>query len=142
MRKIACKTILGKYTEKLEREIKKMNKEIELLYKKLDAQDKIIDEQALEISQLKNEIKMRIEYAEKYKNEIIGSHKKIAQLKDQKKQVIEKLEEIELYDEYITIHTDFIYDLKNILGEKEIEEIPQFKGTLEELDNLTLGDKE
>ena len=32
---------------------------------------------------------------------------------------IEKLEEIELYDEYITIHTDFIYNLKNILGDKE-----------------------
>ena len=29
-----------------------------------------------------------------------------------------------------------------ILGDKEIEEIPQFKGTLEELDNLTLGEKE
>ena len=27
-------------------------------------------------------------------------------------------------------------------GDKEIEEIPQFKGTLEELDNLTLGEKE
>lgn len=58
---MSCKTILGKYAEKLEREIKKMNKEIELLYKKLDAQDKIIDEQALEISQLKEQKKQAIE---------------------------------------------------------------------------------
>lgn len=36
-----------------------------------------------------------------------------------------------------------IIELKEILGDKEIEEIPQFKGTLEQLDNLTiLGEKE
>jgi hypothetical protein len=44
------------------------------------------------------------------------------------------------------IYVDFMSipkELLEILGEKEIEEIPQFKGTLEQLDNLTiLGDKE
>ena len=40
------------------------------------------------------------------------------------------------------IFKDFLNELLEILGDKEIEEIPQFKGTLEELDNLTLGDKE
>ena len=64
---MTCKTILGKYAEKLEREIKKMNKEIELLYKKLDAQDAIIDQQALEISQLKEQKKQTIEYIKKYR---------------------------------------------------------------------------
>ena len=39
------------------------------------------------------------------------------------------------------VDSQFIYELLEILGDKEIEEIPQFKGTLEELDNLTLGDK-
>jgi len=33
-------------------------------------------------------------------------------------------------------------NLLEILGDREIEEIPQFKGTLEALDNLTLGGKE
>ena len=59
---MTCETLQGKYAEKLEREIKKMNKEIELLYKKLDAQDAIIDQQALEISQLKEQKKQVIEY--------------------------------------------------------------------------------
>ena len=45
-----------------------MNKEIELLYKKLDAQDKIIDEQALEISQLKEQKKQAINYIKEHTN--------------------------------------------------------------------------
>ena len=35
---------------------------------------------------------------------------------------------------------DMLEELLEILEGKVIEEIPQFKGTLEELDNLTLGE--
>lgn len=38
------------------------------------------------------------------------------------------------------IFKDFSDKLLEILGDKEIEEIPQFKGTLQELDNLKLGE--
>ena len=35
------------------------------------------------------------------------------------------------------------YEIKEILGDKEIEEIPLFEGTLEQLNNLSIiGDKE
>lgn len=41
-----------------------MNKEIELLNKKIEAQDKIINTQALEIARLKEDKKKAIEYIE------------------------------------------------------------------------------
>ena len=43
-----------------------MNEQIEMLYKKLDAQDAIIDQQALEISQLKEQKKQAIEWVHKH----------------------------------------------------------------------------
>lgn len=46
-------------------------------------------------------------------------------------------------DKFIKLH-DFTLKMytftKSFSGDKEIEEIPQFKGTLQELDNLTLGE--
>ena len=42
-----------------------MNKEIEMLYTKLDAQDKIINTQALEIARLKEDKKKAIEWVKK-----------------------------------------------------------------------------
>ena len=41
---------------------------------------------------------------------------KVEQLENIIKEAIEKLKEIVLYDEYVTIHSDFIYDLLNILN--------------------------
>ena len=57
---------------------------------------------------------------------------------------IEYIKEKSCYDEETKMCCDELYDneiikLLEILGDKEIEEIPQFKGTLEALDNLTLG---
>ena len=45
-----------------------MNKEIELLNKKIEAQDKIINTQALEIARLKEDKKKAIEYIKKHSN--------------------------------------------------------------------------
>ena len=59
---MTCRTLQGKYAEKLEKEVKRMNETIEKLYKKLDALDSIIDQQALEISQLKEQKKQAIDY--------------------------------------------------------------------------------
>lgn len=43
-----------------------MNKEIELLNKKIEAQDKIINTQALEIARLKEKIKHADEFCDRY----------------------------------------------------------------------------
>ena len=66
---MACKTLQGRYAERLEVERNKLNEKIETLYKKLDALDSIIDQQALEISQLKEQKKQAIEYINKNKYE-------------------------------------------------------------------------
>ena len=42
-----------------------MNKEIELLHKKIEAQDKIINNQALEIARLNKQVQMLKDYGEK-----------------------------------------------------------------------------
>ena len=47
-----------------------MNKEIELLNKKIDAQDKIINTQALEIAKLKEEKTKAIEYIKSHTDKL------------------------------------------------------------------------
>lgn len=42
-------------------------------------------------------------------------YKEYQDLKERVDKALSKLEEIELYDEYITIHSDFIIDTKGIL---------------------------
>lgn len=49
---MSCKTLQGKYAEKLEKENNNMNEKINELYNKLDAQDEIIEQQAQKYSRL------------------------------------------------------------------------------------------
>ena len=81
-------------------DIKSFMKDIEMLNKKLDAQDKIINTQALEIARLK-------EWKEDLLNENI-------ELENIRKEAIEVLKEIEGCDAYIK-------EVLTILGEKENE---------------------
>lgn len=91
-----------------------MNKEIELLNNKLAAQDKIINTQALEIARLKKEKQQAIKWI---KEDYDGG--------------------------YFECGENDIKELLELLGDKEIEEIPLFDGTLEQLNNLSiLGEKE
>ena len=60
-----------------------MNKEIEMLYKTIEAKDKIINNQVLEIARLNNEIQLRIKSIEKLENDIIEYQRKITKLKDE-----------------------------------------------------------
>ena len=94
-----------------------MNKEIELLNNKLDAQDKIINNQALEIARLKEalEIKYYCKYAnkcnelydctrEEYETMALSNMKldlENAELQQRIDKAIEKLKEIEGCDAYI-----------------------------------------
>ena len=48
-----------------------MNKEIEMLNKKIDAQDKIINEQVLEIARLKEDKRKAIEYIKSNELDIV-----------------------------------------------------------------------
>lgn len=107
---MTCNTLQGKYAEKLEKEAKRMNETIEKLYKKLDALDSIIDQQALEISQLKEEneqLKERLrneeEIARAYLNIEETLDKAIELIKDRLEYVeMEELSWIEMpYEDYI-----------------------------------------
>jgi len=61
---MTCKTLQGKYAEKLEKGNEIMNKKINDLYNKLDAQDSIIDFLTLDNSKLKYKIDSAIEEIE------------------------------------------------------------------------------
>ena len=67
------------------------------------------------------------------------------QLQDKISKIDKAIEYIKKEDEWVK-NSDYkllkIEPLLEILEGKEIKEIPQFKGTLQELDNLILGDKE
>ena len=63
---MACKTLQGKYAEKLEKEVKRMNETIEKLYKILDALDSIIDQQALEIARLNKDLSFEKKVVKEY----------------------------------------------------------------------------
>lgn len=91
-----------------------MNKEIELLNKKLEAQDKIINTQVLEIAKLNKDLKDACYVIEKIKKE--------------KQQVIEYINKRMVHEgEYYFRkakhfrNTEFGKDLLVILGEKENE---------------------
>ena len=105
---------LGKLKKKMEK------KEIEMLYKNLDAEDKIINEQALEIARLKKEL------------EYLKSNEYLNQVKwerDFNENLVKELQQrIDKAIEYIKSHTN------NCMFELRIEEI-------EELLTI-LGDKE
>ena len=70
------------------------------------------------------------------------------EVKDIKNYIETRDEILEKIEEYIEKYGNpfwgcYAENILEILGDKEIKEIPQFKGTLEQLDNLTiLGDKE
>lgn len=65
---MSCKTLQGKYAERLEAEKFIMNDRINELYNKLDAQDEIIEQQVAIISEQKKKIDKAIEYLKAMQN--------------------------------------------------------------------------
>lgn len=103
-----------------------MNKEIELLHKKIQAQDKIINEQVLEIARLKG------------KSEILEENNKL--LLQQKQQMYEDLDiAYDKIDKAIEILNKLNIKLKDILqigiDIKEINVIKQILGEKENENN-------
>ena len=103
------------------------NKLIEMLYKTIEAKDKIINEQALEITGLKEVIEYDKELSEKYSKRLEQLTNENKQLKEDKKKAIKCIKED--YKRIKDIAVDLpikvdsnmpIYDdLLQILGDKE-----------------------
>ena len=93
-----------------------MNKEIELLHNKLEAQDKIINTQALEIARLKEQLENDIDRYEDTISYQLGFDKG----KEYLQQKIDKaIEEINYMITNADITEISAIKLKQILGEKE-----------------------
>ena len=89
-----------------------MNKEIELLYKTIEAKDKIINEQALEIARLKEQIKILNDFGDKVFERIDKAIKKV-------KDISFTLSGDKFYTKVILKDTESGKELLEILGNKE-----------------------
>jgi hypothetical protein len=88
-----------------------MNKEIELLNNKLEAQDKIINTQALEIARLKEQLEILLE-----------DNSQLEEIRIKATEYIKERFEINEYGEYYFTHTfssPNMKELLEILGDKE-----------------------
>ena len=118
---------LQKATIKADIELQKMKDNIHELYE--------------ENKQLKEELENDIDRYEDTISYQLGFDKGKEYLQQRIDKAIKYIKELQNSD---LVFSNIAYkELLEILGKKEIKEIPQFKGTLEQLDNLTiLGDKE
>ena len=96
-----------------------MNKEIELLNKKIEAQDKIINTQALEIAKLKEQLENDIDRYEDTISYQLGFDKGKEQLQQENKQLKEDKKEAVKYINRTQMPEGYKKVLLEILGDKE-----------------------
>lgn len=99
--------------------VEKKDKKIERLQEDLEYSNYCNEELRKKITNLKYKIKL-LEEDNTGERALYHSEREVKEeYKDRIDKALNKLEEIVLYDEYITIHTDFINDTKEILKGKD-----------------------